>query len=269
MNKNDILVALQCSVNTSFPLKKDAIGFDGMIENYSMYVKSKCVTVEINNLKYQYGVCANGDGNLLVIAFRGSNNDQDWRYNFEFAQKEMVFDDMPYGYKSRTGVAIHTGFRKDYAQCEAGIHEMVKAFADGEVVKNILIVGHSLGGALAHIASLDMQFNFGDRMSISCVSFGSPRVFNHAGVASYNRRVPNTVRVVNGSDPVPRVPFAEMGYEHVGNEMHVNADGLWKFSPFNWMPGLSIAAVWDHCPNLYYKGIQRFSDDELRVLQGV
>lgn len=268
MNKNDVKVALQIAVNSSFPLKKDAIGFDGMIENYSMFIKSMHGEKVINNLKYIYGVSPSENGNVLCIAFRGSSNEADWKYNFQFAQKRMEFNMMPYGYQTSSGVGIHSGFRDDYKQAEESVHDIVKTFLAEYSISKLLIVGHSLGGALAHICALDMQFNYGDRLGISCVSFGAPRVFNSAGVASYNRRVPETIRVVNASDPVPRVPLSVQGYEHVDNEMHVNTEA-YGLNPFNWFAPIMLLAFWDHSPSLYRKGIEKFSDNELYLLQGI
>jgi hypothetical protein len=56
------------------------------------------------------------------------------------------------------------------------------------------------------------------------VNFGSPRVGNAAFVEAYNKLVPDSVRVVNGSDAVPTVP-ALLGYRHVAHGVRVDAAG--------------------------------------------
>jgi hypothetical protein len=56
------------------------------------------------------------------------------------------------------------------------------------------------------------------------VNFGSPRVGNAAFCDAYNALVPDSVRMVNGSDAVPTVP-ALLGYRHVQHGVRVTASG--------------------------------------------
>lgn len=94
----------------------------------------------------------------------------------------------------------------------------------------MIVTGHSLGGALATLCALDLQFNFfsAEPERIVLYSFGSPRVGNSAFRQSFNRRVSNSYRVVNGMDIVPAVPRPWQGYRHVDNAYRIGQRFSWR-----------------------------------------
>ena len=51
-------------------------------------------------------------------------------------------------------------------------------------------------------------------------NYGSPRVGNRAFVACFNRLVPDSIRVINGTDLVPTLP-ALLGYRHVDHGVRI------------------------------------------------
>ena len=63
--------------------------------------------------------------------------------------------------------------------------------------------GHSLGGALATLAALEVRMACPDhsKLDISCYTFGAPRTGNHAFAREYNEGVPDTWGIIN--DQVP------------------------------------------------------------------
>nr|WP_233096041.1 lipase family protein [Alicyclobacillus sp. SO9] len=91
----------------------------------------------------------------------------------------------------------------------------------------LYITGHSLGGALATLAAVDIVRNT-QFQNIKVYTFASPRVGNAAFVSDYNQLVPDTVRVVNANDYVPlepqvQVPFEEpLYYYHVQGKLSID-----------------------------------------------
>jgi hypothetical protein len=85
--------------------------------------------------------------------------------------------------------------------------------------KPVIFCGHSLGGALATIAALDLtSFENAQSLRLSSdrvmvVTFGSPRVGNHSFCSAYRRHVPFSFRWAAVGDIVTKLPF--WGYEHV------------------------------------------------------
>ena len=58
-------------------------------------------------------------------------------------------------------------------------------------------------------------------------NYGSPRVGNAAFACAYNQSVPNSWRITNKLDVIPRVPRL-MGYSHIGNSCSVTPDGTFE-----------------------------------------
>ena len=58
-------------------------------------------------------------------------------------------------------------------------------------------------------------------------NYGSPRVGNAAFARAYDSSVPDSWRVTNRLDVIPRVPRL-MGYCHVGNSVSVTPDGRFE-----------------------------------------
>ena len=67
----------------------------------------------------------------------------------------------------------------------------------------VLTCGHSLGGAVATLAAMDIVHACNvSATNISCYTFGCPRVGNHAFADAYAAAVPDTWHVINGQDVV-------------------------------------------------------------------
>lgn len=91
----------------------------------------------------------------------------------------------------------------------------------------VAITGHSLGGALATLAAMDIaqQKNKLGDIKIKMYNFGSPRVGNQCFSKLFDLAVPDSWRVVNANDSVTKVPRPFMGYHHVGHLVAVDKDG--------------------------------------------
>jgi acetyl esterase/lipase len=76
---------------------------------------------------------------------------------------------------------------------------------EGCTLKIITVTGHSLGGALAALAAIELRRAYPAAL-VRVYTFGAPRVGNRAFSALYDAHVPDTWAVVNLEDPVPRVP---------------------------------------------------------------
>ena len=69
----------------------------------------------------------------------------------------------------------------------------------------VLCTGHSLGGAVAQLASFDIVRELGlcpDRVSV--YTFGCPRIGNHALAEEFEEVVPDTWHIINDQDVVTR-----------------------------------------------------------------
>lgn len=179
--------------------------------------------IESENLRQtdtQAAILHNAASQDLYIVFRGTEKGLDWINNFQFRQQVY-----PYGDESTTDVRFHRGFMTAYFAVRDRILELVEKYPDCVVT----VTGHSLGGAIATIAALDIQYNITQKTKqpIHLYTYGAPRVGNSALVESFKQRVSNSHRFVYGWDIVTRVPRLWQGYEHVP-ELH-RLGNLWTW----------------------------------------
>ena len=140
------------------------------------------------------------DSSYAVLAFRGT--EKNWR--------DIQTDILARRIKTPKG-KIHVGFKNAFASIEPDIK---KSLARVEGLP-LYITGHSMGGALATVATqiLEWDSRFTDQIA-ACYTFGSPRVGND----EYDSSIKSMFyRVVNTTDVVTIVPLLLMGFVHVGD----------------------------------------------------
>ena len=62
--------------------------------------------------------------------------------------------------------------------------------------QNVLAAGHSLGGAMANLAAVDIAHTM-EWASVKVYTVGAPRAGNHAYAKMYNKLVPDTWGIIN------------------------------------------------------------------------
>lgn len=174
------------------------------------------------------------DGEGIVIVFRGSESSFDWDTNFATRQERAEFDQKiiqgeivdaedkekvyPYAGASSSGAMMHRGFVSAYFSVRDEIHDYIK----NRPISAVTATGHSLGGALATLCAVDIQYNFPKLKTIESYTFGAPKVGDDGFRDSFNRRVPNSYRFVHGMDIVAELPrWWQGGYRHVDQEIRI------------------------------------------------
>lgn len=130
----------------------------------------------------------------IVISFRGSRTNPDW-----IADASILQAYFPY---TRIKLKIHSGFASIYNACRQQIIDTLSTLNDS---KQLFVTGHSLGGALAILCTLDAAVNTVYKSPVM-YNFGSPRVGNAKFAQVYNEIINNSIRVVNTYDIVPLLP---------------------------------------------------------------
>jgi len=152
-----------------------------------------------------HGFLATTKDGILVWSFRGTSSKNNLLIDLD-AMPEHVAG-FPW--------CLHAGFHKAYAAARPlWNYDLISSYP-------LLIVGHSLGGALATLAACDVQAG---GLPLAVRTFGSPRVGDQDFVDAFNKRVPDCIRVRHDEDLVPTVPGG-FGYEHVKTLLHLNDDG--------------------------------------------
>lgn len=141
-----------------------------------------------------------------VLAFRGTEEDL----------RDILADIKIRFYRDKTGAKIATGFSEALTLVEK---DVTQAVAQIDPNLPLYVTGHSLGGALAAVASTRIRPS--DRIA-ACYTFGCPRV-GDGEFANQLWKVP-VYRLVHAADIVPRFPLP-FGYRHAGDLRYIKRSG--------------------------------------------
>ena len=151
------------------------------------------------------------DAGEAVIAIRGTQGLLEWFQDAKFGTQKCPF-------------------LTDAGETEDGFTDMYKSFAVGaptgkpvtaslatifgtKQVNSLTVCGHSLGGALATLQALDAAANSKFK-NPAVYTYASPRTGDSQFAGTYNRLVPDTFRIANRVDLVPKLPLSPP-YDHV------------------------------------------------------
>jgi predicted lipase len=99
-----------------------------------------------------YGLTAvHSPSKSIIVSFRGTRNLNNWLNNLLFAKPDVPFPTAPEGAK------VHFGFLKDYLQVRESLVYSFSKLRKALPEYTVHYIGHSLGGALAVLAALDLD----------------------------------------------------------------------------------------------------------------
>jgi pimeloyl-ACP methyl ester carboxylesterase len=193
---------------------------------------------------------------IIVIVFRGTNDSLDWTTNMNTRFVTL-----------QGGTRVHTGFFQAYWPIREKMFDFVTR-AIGEKSRPVYVTGHSLGGALALMATAELA-NHEDatiRDSIAaCYTFGCPR----AGDSSFDLYVKAPLyRITNGVDLVPAIPPAILGYRHVGDTRYFGKPGT---APSRRSPNIfqkTWRTIWGLAALIKSGELRNISDHKMSVYVG-
>lgn len=165
----------------------------------------------------------------IIVAFRGTYSITNTIIDLATLPQEYV----PYpgdddGGDKCTGCTVHAGFMSSWRDTRHHITPYLQKLIGNYPNYQLTLVGHSLGGALAALASLDYHYR---GWTPKVTTFGEPRVgnialmqyFDHAFPTDEHPSISSTYRrVTHAGDPVPLLPINEWGYRMHGGEIYIS-----------------------------------------------
>jgi lipase (class 3) len=156
-------------------------------------------------------------GGEAVVAFRGTEGIKEWVLDANFGTKACPF--------LTSAGQTEDGFSDMYESvatgAAAGSPKLVESLANlpwKQAIESVTVCGHSLGGALATLATLDITVHApAPYHNVTSYTYASPRTGDVQFASKYNQLVANTFRIANELDVVPRLPLFPP-YEHVMGE---------------------------------------------------
>ncbi|KAH8994385.1 alpha/beta-hydrolase [Lactarius hatsudake] len=127
-----------------------------------------------------------------------------------------------------SGVKVHHGFEKEHKKTAPKILNEVKRLMAENSLTHVILIGHSLGGALAELDTLFMKLNLPAGTTVRGVTFGTPRVGNPAWATFFDSQIADFTRMNNKRDFVPTMPgrtFFSHEFRHPKGEIHIQEDG--------------------------------------------
>lgn len=136
--------------------------------------------------------------NSIISTYRGSDNALNWIEDFDFIKVDYVREGC-------TDCRVHQGFNADYNSLAGESVPYQQLLKEKYPNAEIVIVGHSLGGAIAVISAVEQALIFG---RVSLYTYGQPRVGNSEFAAFQNLKITgDNLRAIYRNDPVPTLPY--------------------------------------------------------------
>ena len=162
----------------------------------------RCEFIDIDDT--QLFVASTADA--IIVSFRGSESVSDWLGNLKVTSQERAMG------------SVHRGFSIAFDAVKLKLQSVVSSLDPG--TRQVVLTGHSLGGALATIAAADFVDLF---PSLVAYTFGQPRLAKSDFQSSFDSKYQDRFfRFVNERDIVTRVP---PGFSHVQKLSHLTNGG--------------------------------------------
>ena len=154
---------------------------------------------------------------VVYVSFKGSTSFKDWVYNI-FC---VPFPRKPYKNMPNIWFA-HIGFLKKWKAVQKDFMKSFEKIMVDNTIEQIYVMGHSQGGAVAHLCYEDIWFNYPDlRLKLKGEVFGAPTTFWAYGNKSLFLRFKSMVRYEYFWDVVPYLLPSIIGFFHVGKKCRV------------------------------------------------
>jgi len=153
------------------------------------------------------------ENNAFFIAFGGTESWVDIITDISISKKTIAYNN------DKSPIRIHRGFYNAYLSVRQNILDLI--INNYELGDKFFIGGHSLGGALALLLTLDIKykFDFIDDNKLFLITLGQPKTGNEAFCNSTDRRLKNYFRFRNANDIVTTQPA--FGYSHCGKLIEI------------------------------------------------
>lgn len=187
--------------------------------NCKTYVPDGKLIVTFDTPKYDIAgfVLRSDSQKTIYLVFRGSSSLENWVVNLTFGKTN---------YTPVSGAQVHQGFYNGYKEASAYFFAQLQAQHAAYPGYTIAVTGHSLGGAQALLAGMDLYQRIStlNTGNLKIYTVGCPRV-GDSNFAYYVEGTGITVsRSVHDRDIVPHLPPESFGFLHPGVETWDKSD---------------------------------------------
>ena len=167
-----------------------------------------------------FGFVAQDAAGNAVVAIRGTEGIKEWVQDIKFLAVKCPFL-AGAGLTEDGFTAVYQSLRTTQDPGSTRLVDALPGMAFPKPITSLTITGHSLGGALATLLSLDVGANTAFGKILTSITYASPRTGDPSFADTYNQVVPDTTRYANRVDIVPKLPVPPL-YEHVSVGVELN-----------------------------------------------
>ncbi|KXN74482.1 alpha/beta-hydrolase [Conidiobolus coronatus NRRL 28638] len=161
----------------------------------------------------------NHEKKIIVAAYRGTSNLDNWIINLKFGFIPLKANDT-------SSVKIHQGFSEAADVLLYKMRPAILMAMKKNPTYKVVFTGHSLGGALATLSAVKFaEEGLVNWDRIQLITFGQPRVGNLAFADYLDSKPIESARVTTRGDIVPIVPGHMLGYYHSQHIVHMDMKG--------------------------------------------
>jgi len=177
-------------------------------------------------------------GSTIFVSLKGSTETADMISNLKTWATEFKVQDWKLA-GTQPHLYAHGGFVGFYDGIKVSIFKHVEEMAKKFSATEIKVSGHSMGGALANLAAVDLAAKY-PNVKVSLWTFAAPRVFrgdtnpkkfekdkdSARNAHKILSKKPNTMhRYLANGDPVPSLPSERTSFMHTSDGLELNAGG--------------------------------------------
>lgn len=188
----------------------------GWAKLFMVFFKSKTPLIDLQFMHLSKVDKKTGK-NLIVVVFRGSQEPQDWMTNFNLNEDKFEGKGRVHkGFHQAMKLFFKTIKEKDLTDTNLPptILENIKNINNNS---QIILIGHSLGGALATIAGCYLYEKGVQKENLEVYTFGAPPVGTKDFTQYYDNKI-NLYRLINSDDVVPKLDKITNLF-HLGREI--------------------------------------------------
>jgi hypothetical protein len=150
----------------------------------------------------------------IYIVWRGSESKKDF-------QNDASIDKVPF---INEGEKVHIGFKSAWESVLEDTYDAIDNALENlqEEATNIVVTGHSLGGAIATLYAYSIKKHY-PNYNVSSTTIGSPRVGNKVFKENYDNSSIDTLRIVHNNDLVTHTPYIK--FYHVNYQLRLDNNG--------------------------------------------
>ena len=151
-----------------------------------------------------FGFLAVSDAKESVAVIRGTDTLLEWLHDASYLMMPSPIAGS-HGFTEDGFTAVYRSLRIGQGNGSLSAKDSIKSCIETGAATSVTVCGHSLGGALATLLTLDVALNTSCHAP-TAYTYASPRTGDHIFAGSCNAAIPSCYRIANRQDLVPKLP---------------------------------------------------------------